>query len=50
MFDETPNDDMKLPKTAAATYHSDAVYNSHFGQVSASSENEKEQVDTSQYR
>lgn len=51
MFDETPNDPVKVGNIISTTSDSNAIYGTHVGKVMAIEEDKyKEQVDTSQYR
>ena len=51
MFDETPNDKVKISSFIPTTAHSDAIYDTHIGKIMTDKEESyKEQVDTSQYR
>ena len=51
VYDETPNDPVVLPEIRPVATHSDAIYNTHVGRVTpGAADQDKEQVDTSQYR
>lgn len=51
VYDETPNDPVAVPDYLASSTISHAIYNTHVGRVSASAaNNDREQLDTTQYR
>lgn len=51
VYDETPNDPVAVPDYLPSSTVSHAIYNTHVGRVSSSAAaNEREQLDTSQYR
>ena len=51
VYDETPNDPVAVPDYLPTSTISHAIYNTHVGRVDpAAAANEREQIDTSQYR
>jgi len=51
VYDETPNDPVAVPDYLPTSTISHAIYNTHVGRVDpAAAANDREQIDTSQYR